>query len=101
MEAVKVFGYGIKYLKDHLFGRVKRTLPETRDDDIRYVLTVPAIWNEGAKLFMREAAKVVSFMRSSKSCKFHVNFEYRILPKYWYSLTRLNKLWFIHIYFTK
>ena len=62
MSAVKVFGYGIKYLKDHLFGRVKRTLPETRDDDIRYVLTVPAIWNEGAKLFMKEAAKVVSFI---------------------------------------
>ena len=54
-----MFGYGIKYLKDHLFGRVKRTLPETRDDDIRYVLTVPAIWNEGAKLFMKEAAKIV------------------------------------------
>ena len=61
MPAVKVFGYGIKFLKDHLFGRVKRTLPETRDEDIRYVLTVPAIWNEGAKLFMREAAKVVSY----------------------------------------
>lgn len=60
MSAVKVFGYGIKYLKDHLFGRVKRTLPETRDDDIRYVLTVPAIWNEGAKLFMKEAAKVAA-----------------------------------------
>ena len=59
MEAVKVFGHGIKYLKDHLFTKVKRTLPETRDEDIRYVVTVPAIWNEGAKLFMREAAKVV------------------------------------------
>ena len=60
MEARKVFGAGIKYLKDHLITKVKRTLPETREEDIRFVLTVPAIWNEGAKLFMREAAKVVS-----------------------------------------
>ena len=60
MEARKVFGAGIKYLKEHLITKVKRTLPETREEDIRFVLTVPAIWNEGAKLFMREAAKVVS-----------------------------------------
>jgi hypothetical protein len=28
--------------------------------DIRWVLTVPAIWNDGAKQFMREAAEKVS-----------------------------------------
>ena len=66
MEARKVFGAGIKYLKDHLITKVKRTLPETREEDIRFVLTVPAIWNEGAKLFMREAAKVVSTKDVSK-----------------------------------
>ena len=59
MEARKVFGAGIKYLKEHLFKKVRRQLPETKEEDIRFVLTVPAIWNEGAKLFMREAAKEV------------------------------------------
>ena len=54
-----MFGYGIKFLKDHLFEKVKRCMMGVRDGDIRYVLTVPAIWNEGAKLFMKEAAELV------------------------------------------
>ena len=59
MEARKVFGAGIKYLKEHSFSKIKSHMPETLEEDIRFVLTVPAIWNEGAKLFMREAAKEV------------------------------------------
>ena len=59
MEARKVFGAGIKYLKDRLFKKSKDQFPETQEEDIRFVLTVPAIWNEGAKQFMREAAKEV------------------------------------------
>ena len=59
MEARKVFGAGIRYLKEHFFNKMKSQLPETQEEDIRFVLTVPAIWNEGAKLFMREAAKEV------------------------------------------
>ena len=54
-----MFGYGIKFLKDHLFYRVKRKVMGVRDGDIRYVLTVPAIWYEGAKLIMKEAAELV------------------------------------------
>lgn len=57
MDAVDVFGGCIRFLSDHLFDRVKQSIPESKKEDIRYVLTVPAIWNEGAKLFMKEAAK--------------------------------------------
>ena len=59
MEARKVFGAGIKYLKEHFFKFANRQLQEIQEEDIRFVLTVPAIWNEGAKLFMREAAREV------------------------------------------
>ena len=61
MNAVDVFGACIKFLADHLFDRVKQSIPETKREDIKYVLTVPAIWNEGAKLFMKEASKKVKY----------------------------------------
>ena len=51
-----MFAYGIKFLKDHLFERVKRSGIEIKDGDIRYVLTV---WNDGAKPIMKEAAELV------------------------------------------
>lgn len=59
MPAIDVFAAAIKYMKDHLTTKVQQQLVEMPDDDIRWVLTVPAIWNEAAKQFMREAAKMV------------------------------------------
>ncbi|XP_060607561.1 heat shock 70 kDa protein 12A-like [Ruditapes philippinarum] len=57
--AKTVFSLSIKYLKDDLI-----KLSESRiaggglqDKDIHWVLTVPAIWNDAAKQFMREAAQ--------------------------------------------
>ena len=37
-------------------------------DDIEYVLTVPAIWGDKAKMFMREAASNVTL---------YINLEYK------------------------
>jgi len=59
MPAMDVFCACIKYLKDHLMDKCRLQLPGTCDTDIRWVLTVPAIWNEPAKQFMREAAAKV------------------------------------------
>ncbi|XP_053398663.1 heat shock 70 kDa protein 12A-like [Mercenaria mercenaria] len=56
MSAMDVFSACIKYLKDHLMKRCQRNLPNTIDSHIRWVLTVPAIWNDTSKQFMREAA---------------------------------------------
>ena len=61
LEAIKVFQYSIQYLKDHLVETVRKTLNDIREDDIRWVITVPAIWNDSAKKFMRQAASQVSF----------------------------------------
>lgn len=56
MSALTVFAAGIRYLKQHLFEALSKCGPVVRDSDIHWVLTVPAIWNESAKQFMREAA---------------------------------------------
>ncbi|XP_053391614.1 heat shock 70 kDa protein 12B-like [Mercenaria mercenaria] len=57
MPAIDVFSAAIKYLKDHLLKRLKDRVGELRATDIHWVLTVPAIWHDGAKQFMKEAAK--------------------------------------------
>lgn len=56
LEARKVFAMSISYLKDHLFKSMKEKIPDIRSSDIGYVITVPAIWSDGSKQFMREAA---------------------------------------------
>ena len=62
IPARTVFAHGIRYLKGHLKKVLKqRGMDELADHDkyIKYVLTVPAIWDDKAKQFMREAAKEV------------------------------------------
>ena len=59
MPAMDVFCACIRYLKEHLFNKCHQQLPGTLDNDIRWVLTVPAIWNDASKQFMREAAQMV------------------------------------------
>ncbi|KAL4230330.1 Heat shock 70 kDa protein 12A [Mactra antiquata] len=56
MLASEVFGAVIKYFKDQLLDRLKRQGTEVENKDIHWVLTVPAIWTDSAKQFMRESA---------------------------------------------
>lgn len=58
MPAIEVFSAGIRYLKTHLFTHFNERIP-MRDADIHWVLTVPAIWDEAAKKFMRICAEKV------------------------------------------
>lgn len=60
MEAHKVFTCSIKFLVDTLFEKLKGAVPDILLDDIHFVLTVPAIWDDPSKQFMREAAIAVS-----------------------------------------
>ena len=64
LSAKTVFSLSIKYLKDDLMNMTKRQVldEELKQDDIKWVLTVPAIWNDAAKQFMREAAEDVRFL---------------------------------------
>jgi hypothetical protein len=56
LSAMKVFSEGIRYLKDHLIMTSDEKGVGLRFEEVHWVLTVPAIWNDSAKQFMREAA---------------------------------------------
>ena len=56
MEALKVFQFAIQYLKEHLYKSISDKIKGIQEHDLHYVLTVPAIWEDSAKQFMREAA---------------------------------------------
>ena len=56
IPAMKVFGEVINYLKAHLLGALKKRGTMVDNKDIHWVLTVPAIWADFAKQFMRESA---------------------------------------------
>lgn len=60
-QAIKIFSLSIKYLKDHLLEVIRKqcgTQWKTKipPNAIKYVLTVPAIWSDRSKRFMRDAA---------------------------------------------
>lgn len=56
MPAIQIFSMVIKYLKDHLLEALKTRGTTMENNDIHWVLTVPAIWTEPSKQFMRESA---------------------------------------------
>lgn len=62
MKAMDVFSICIKYLKNAMLSEMNLQIAEGKiiENDIDFVLTVPAIWGDEAKLFMREAAIKVS-----------------------------------------
>jgi hypothetical protein len=60
LRAMDVFAMSIKFLKDDLLGFLpNKHIGYINLDDIHWVLTVPAIWTDGSKQFMREAAIMV------------------------------------------
>ena len=59
LPAIDVFKLSIKYLSQDLFEECSQEKGGLTMNDIRWVLTVPAIWSDGAKQFMREAAEKV------------------------------------------
>ena len=65
LPAKRVFSMVIKYLKYELMKESqKRIEGQIKDEEIQWVLTVPAIWTPPAKQFMRECAVEVNMMNS-------------------------------------
>ncbi|XP_023804074.1 heat shock 70 kDa protein 12B-like, partial [Cyanistes caeruleus] len=57
MPALEVFAHALRFFKQHAVQELKDQCPSLPENDaIRWVLTVPAIWKQPAKQFMREAA---------------------------------------------
>ncbi|KAB7507453.1 Heat shock protein 12A [Armadillidium nasatum] len=57
VPALKIFYLALRYFRDHAIKELsEQTGIEVEDEDIRWVITVPAIWSHPAKQFMRTAA---------------------------------------------
>ncbi|WAR10821.1 HS12A-like protein [Mya arenaria] len=57
MKIVDVFGGAIKYLKDELMGELLTHAPNFEEKDVKWLITVPAIWDDAAKQIMFKAAE--------------------------------------------
>ncbi|XP_076086869.1 heat shock 70 kDa protein 12B-like [Mytilus galloprovincialis] len=55
--AMDVFSLSIQSLKDHLMETLEKRGTSMTVNDIKWVLTVPAIWTDAAKQFMRKSAE--------------------------------------------
>ena len=60
VTAMKVLSTSIKALKNYLLLKFTERGIEIEPKDIRWVLTVPAIWSDAAKQFMRKSANLVN-----------------------------------------
>ncbi|XP_076112735.1 heat shock 70 kDa protein 12B-like [Mytilus galloprovincialis] len=57
LPAIDVFSLSIRALKDHLLEELEKQGTGLKVDEIKWVLTVPAIWSDSAKQFMRASAE--------------------------------------------
>lgn len=71
VPAIEVFGLSIKALVTHLTDILDKQGTGMDKSEIQWVLTVPAIWTDAAKQFMRKSAVKVSSVDKTQS-------------KYWY-----------------
>jgi hypothetical protein len=77
MPAMTIFAMLISFLRNHMLKRLEKEKPLFKESDIKYILTVPAIWKENAKQFMREAAvEVIDLI-----CNFKIKLFFFILKK--------------------
>ena len=58
LEALQVFSAAINFLKEHFLENInsRNAGNKITVDKVRWVLTVPAIWNDSAKQMMRESS---------------------------------------------
>lgn len=56
MSGRKVFSESLRFLVNSLFAEVTKQQTDIEMTDIRWVVTVPAIWSDPAKAFMRRSA---------------------------------------------
>lgn len=63
-KAIDVFALSLEFFKDDLDKELKKTGYDIEDDEVQWVITIPAIWNPRSKQFMRIAAEKVLYLCS-------------------------------------
>uniref|UniRef100_A0A3Q0QUV4 Heat shock protein 12B n=1 Tax=Amphilophus citrinellus TaxID=61819 RepID=A0A3Q0QUV4_AMPCI len=57
VRAIEVFAHALRFFREHALKEVKdQSSSVLEGDEVRWVITVPAVWRQPAKQFMREAA---------------------------------------------
>ncbi|XP_033839907.1 heat shock 70 kDa protein 12B isoform X2 [Periophthalmus magnuspinnatus] len=57
VRAIEVFAHALRFFREHALKEVKEQSSSVLEgEEIRWVITVPAVWRQPAKQFMREAA---------------------------------------------
>ena len=71
MPLMKVISETLKYIADKAIEKLKDQLGEeiVKKEKIRWVLTVPALWSEKMKMFMRKAAVEAGIVKNWNSDK--------------------------------
>ncbi|KAJ3108256.1 hypothetical protein HDU97_001790 [Phlyctochytrium planicorne] len=67
MSAVKVVGACLFEVKNAALQQIRNVNAGIRDSDVLWILTVPAIWKDGAKRLMRDAAVVGGLITAPNS----------------------------------
>ena len=62
MPIIEVISTAMKFLKDTLMKLLQDEDNQVQDSQVRWVVTVPAIWQAPARQLMREAGYMVSCM---------------------------------------
>lgn len=60
--AQEIFTISIRFLREHFLNLLEMRNYKIPESDICYTVTVPAIWSDAAKQFMKEAAIQVLYM---------------------------------------
>ncbi|KAH3893825.1 hypothetical protein DPMN_017977 [Dreissena polymorpha] len=60
LPASLVFGKSMQFMKDHAIKNLKEAGVPYKEDDTKWVITIPAIWTDRAKVLMRKAATEVA-----------------------------------------
>ncbi|XP_060606281.1 heat shock 70 kDa protein 12B-like [Ruditapes philippinarum] len=63
-SALLVIGKTIKFLKQEAEKSIRKVMTNIQSQNIKWVLTVPALWSDCAKQFMREAASLAGIERN-------------------------------------
>ncbi|XP_066488092.1 heat shock 70 kDa protein 12B [Tiliqua scincoides] len=92
MQALEVFAHALRFFKRQALQELKDQCPALPEHDaIRWVITVPAIWKQPAKQFMREAAYLAGLVPSENPEQLLIALEPEAASIYCRKL-RLNQL---------
>ena len=61
MPALDVFAAAINHLMSDLLLMCKKQHSQINPESIRWVITIPALWSDKAKFFMRQAGQQVRY----------------------------------------